>query len=111
MPRLVEFAENGDFKSDEVKEYIQVQLREYNLNEYSELVLGCTHFPFFKETLSKIFPEDTQIIDGSIGVANRLKNVLEEKELVGNSELEIQYYYSGRKAENAEELNDLLNLT
>ena len=111
MPKLVEFAEKGDFKSIEVKEYIQHELKQYNLNEYSELVLGCTHFPFFKETLSNIFPKDTQIIDGSIGVANRLKNVLQEKDLLGNNEFRIEYYYSGIIADNKEELNELLKLT
>ena len=109
MPKLVEFAENGDFKSEKVKEYIQEQLKEYNLEDYSELVLGCTHFPFFKEILSEIFPKDTQIIDGSLGVANRLRSVLEEKELLGDNKLEIEYYYSGRLAENKEELNELLS--
>ena len=110
MPGLVQFAENGDFKSEEVKEYIQQELKKYNLKEYSELVLGCTHFPFFKEILSTVFPKDIQMIDGSRGVANRLKNVLEEKQLLGNNNLEIEYYYSGRIAENKEELNCLLNL-
>ena len=52
--------------------------------------------------------QNTQIIDGSVGVANRLRNVLQEKELLGDNNLEIEYYYSGRKAENVEELNDLL---
>jgi len=109
MPKLVEFAENKDFESEDAKEYIQEQLKKYNLEDYSELVLGCTHFPFFKEILLKIFPEGTQIIDGSKGVANRLKNVLEENDLLGNNKLEIEYYYSGRLAENKEELNELLN--
>ena len=109
MPKLVEFAENKEFESDKVKEYIEEQLQEYNLGYYSELVLGCTHFPFFKEILLEIFPQDTQIIDGSHGVAKRLKNVLEENELLGNNKLEIEYYYSGRLAENKEELNELLN--
>jgi len=109
MPKLVEFAENKDFESESVKEYIQQQLNEYNLENYSELVLGCTHFPFFKEVLSEIFPKGTQIIDGSKGVANRLKNILEENNLLGNNRLEIEYYYSGRLAENEEELNELLN--
>ena len=111
MPKLVEFAEKGNFKSEEVKQYIKQELKQYNLNDYSELVLGCTHFPFFKEILLKIFPRDTQIIDGSIGVANRLKNVLEEKELLGNNKFELEYYYSGREVKNKQELNQLLNLT
>lgn len=108
MPELVSFAEKGDFESSEVEEYIEEQLREYELEKYSELVLGCTHFPFFRNTLSKIFPKDTQIIDGSLGVANRLKNVLEENDLIGNNQLEIEYYYSGRLAENKKILDELL---
>ena len=111
MPKLVEFAEKGDFKSEKVVRYIQEKLIYYDLNEYSELVLGCTHFPFFKETLFEIFPQDTQIIDGSMGVANRLKSVLEEKSIVGNRKLEIEYYYSGKIAQNKEQLNELLKLT
>ena len=109
MPKLVEFAENKEFESDNVKQYLQEQLKEYNLEYYSALVLGCTHFPFFKDILSKIFPKDIQIIDGSKGVANRLKNILEENNLLGNNKLEIEYYYSGRLADNKEELNELLN--
>ena len=35
--------------TDTVKKYIEEKLKQYNLNEYSELVLGCTHFPFFKK--------------------------------------------------------------
>lgn len=108
MPKLVEFAEKGDFESSEVKEYIEEQLKEYKLEKYSELVLGCTHFPFFKNTLSKIFPKDAQIIDGSLGVANRLKNVLEENDLIGKNQLEIEYYYSGRLAESKKILDELL---
>ena len=109
MPKLVEFAENKEFDSDNVKEYIKEQLQEYNLEEYSELVLGCTHFPFFKETLLGIFPKNTQIIDGSIGVANRVKSILEENDILGNNKLEIEYYYSGRLANNKQELNELLS--
>lgn len=108
MPKLVEFAENREFESEEVKQYIKEQLKQYRLDDYSELVLGCTHFPFFRKVLSDIFPKETQIIDGSIGVANRLKNVLEEQELIGDNKLEIEYYYSGKLVQNAKELNELL---
>ncbi len=110
MPRLVEYAEKKDFQSDEVKEYITKQLETYNLGDYSELVLGCTHFPFFKPILSSIFPKDTKMIDGSLGVAKRLKNVLSEQNLLGNNQLEIEYYYSGKKVENEDELNNLLKI-
>ena len=108
MPKLVEFAENRDFESDQVKEYIQEELQEYNLEDYSELVLGCTHFPLFEKVLSQVFPKEIQIIDGSLGVAKRLKNVLEENDILGNNKLEIEYYYSGKLVKNKAELVYLL---
>ena len=108
MPKLVEFAENKEFESENVKQYIEEQLKEYDLEDYSELVLGCTHFPFFKKILSEIFHKDIQIIDGGAGVARRLKNLLEENNILGNNKLEIEYYYSGRKIKNKKELEELL---
>lgn len=108
MPKLVEFAEGGDFKSEQVEKYIKEQLKEYNLDEYSEVVLGCTHFPFFKGILSTIFLKDTQIIDGSTGVANRLKSILEKENLLGNNNLKIEYYYSGKVVTDTEMLEALL---
>lgn len=108
LPKLVEFAEKGDFESDDVKLYIKEQFKEYKLQDYSVLVLGCTHFPFFIEILSDIFPKEVQIIDGSFGVANRLKNILETRNLIGKKQFFIEYYYSGRLVENTEKLEALL---
>lgn len=110
MPGLVQFAEKQDFTSKEVGDYIKKQLKDYNLKEYSELVLGCTHFPFFKDILSELLPKGIQIIDGSVGVANRLKSVLQNKEAIGNNQLKITYYYSGKKVENSNELNKMHQL-
>lgn len=99
MPELVRFAEKMEFESDEVNEYIKKRLSIYNLEDYSILVLGCTHFPLFKKVLSQIFPSKIQIIDGSIGVANRLKDILEKSNALGNNKLSINYYHSGRLAD------------
>ena len=98
MPKLVEFAEKMEFDSIEVKKYIEERLKIYNLNNYSTLVLGCTHFPLFKKSLLQIFPNEILLIDGSQGVANRLKNILENKNLLGNNKMEVRYYNSGKNA-------------
>ena len=111
MPKLVEFAEKREFKSEKVEKYIKEELKIYNLENYSELVLGCTHFPFFKETLAKIFPKETKIIDGSLGVANRLKNVLKDNNMLANNTLKIEYYYSGKLVKDDKNLNELLQMT
>ena len=95
---------------EKVEKYIKEELKIYNLENYSELVLGCTHFPFFKETLAKIFPKETKIIDGSLGVANRLKNVLKENNMLANNILKIEYYYSGKLVKEDKNLNELLQM-
>ena len=113
MPKLVEFAESGEFNTENVKKYIKESLEKFNLEEYSYLVLGCTHFPYFKTTLKEILPDNICIIDGSKGVAERLKEVLKDKKILGSNELEIIFYYSGRKVEEELErmkLNNLLNI-
>ena len=66
-------------------------------------------FEFFEKVLYEIFPKDVQIIDGSQGVANRLKYILEERNILGNNGLNIEYYYSGKRVEEQDELNKLLN--
>lgn len=108
MPKLVEYAERGEFNSKEIEDYLKKQLQEFNLNDYSEIVLGCTHFPFFKEKIKKVVPQNINIIDGSKGVANRLKDILQKNDLLGNNNLKIEYYYSGRKVEDCEKLEKIL---
>ena len=108
MPKLVEYAERGEFDSKEIEDYLKKQLQEFNLNDYSEIVLGCTHFPFFKEKIKKVVPQNINIIDGSKGVANRLKDILQKNNLLGNNNLKIEYYYSGRKVEDCEKLEKIL---
>lgn len=110
MPKLVEFAESGEFNTERVKKYIKESLEKINLKEYSYLVLGCTHFPYFKTTLKEMLPDSICVIDGSIGVAERLKKVLEENKILGSNNLEITFYYSGRKVKEEVEIEKLKNL-
>lgn len=71
LDKLVMFAENN-FSKEEVENYLKEKLLEYDLKEYSHIVLGCTHFPLFIKEFKKVAPE-LKIIDGSIGIANNLK--------------------------------------
>jgi len=53
--------------------------------DLSAVVLGCTHYPFVKSSLRRIFTETIQIYDGSEGTARHLKEVLEERNLLNPS--------------------------
>ncbi|MCH4158978.1 MAG: glutamate racemase [Bifidobacterium minimum] len=49
----------------------------YDLDTVDSVVLGCTHFVFFRESLREMLPRTTAIIDGNAGTAHHLSVVLE----------------------------------
>lgn len=111
MPKLVTFAEKGEFDSPEVLGYIESQLSQYNLDEYSEFVLGCTHFNYFKDSYKKILPKGIHLIDGCEGTVKQLERVLKSANKIENNDNpNVTYYLSGRKVTKNEELNKFYQL-
>lgn len=97
LPRLVTFAERGEFNSPELGQYLKSEFSKYDLSDYSFLVLGCTHFNFFKDSYRRFFPKCVSIIDGSEGTIRHLEDVLRENDLLENNICSAEYYLSGRK--------------
>lgn len=80
-PKLIEFVENGQLEEKQVFDYFSSLHLEGK--KYRAVVLGCTHFLFLKDSISKYFKE-AQIYDGNLGTALHLKNILEQKGLTSN---------------------------
>lgn len=82
-PELVRIAEEG-FLED--KEMCKNQLEQYfegvDKNTLDTIVLGCTHFIFYKDYIREIVGEKCSIVDGNLGTAIHLKNRLEEQGLL-----------------------------
>ena len=76
LPRLVEFAQDLEFDSPAVRAYLQGELGKFELARLGSLVLGCTHFNYFKDVLREILPPYVRIIDGIDGTLNRLASEL-----------------------------------
>ena len=114
LPKLVRFAQDDDFDSSDVTDYLKSEFAPYNLNDYSELVLGCTHFNYFKDSFARLFPKDADIIDGNIGVSNNLKNTLKANNLLDENDVsdngKVDYYYSDRHIESKDELEHIKKL-
>lgn len=110
LPKLVSFAEAGMFEEKEVKAYLANELAFYHLKDYSALVLGCTHFNYFKDTFRGVFPEKVEFIDGSTGTVNHLKHILEENGLLEHNTGVVDYYISGRLVAEEEMLADISRL-
>ena len=107
LPGLVRFAEKGEFESEQVVDYLKKCLNTYPIQEYKAVVMGCTHFNYFKEDYKKIFSPSVQYVDGVEGTLRQLLRMLpnykEEKEQ-GN----VEYYYSGQ-AVTEEEQQEIQN--
>lgn len=76
MPQLVELAENKIFHGEEVTSYIKEALSSYDLTAYVAVVLGCTHFIYYREVIKGLLPAGVSVIDGNHGTINHLRNMM-----------------------------------
>lgn len=73
---LVELAERGVFVGDEVDAVIEKYINPFKQNNVDHIVLGCTHYPFFRPVIERIAGEGIRIIDSSEAIARRTKDIL-----------------------------------
>ena len=80
MPGLVVFAEREEFDSADVRDYIMQNLSAFPLEEYTAIVLGCTHFNYFRPLLQTLLNETCHLpihlIEGSEGTVRRAESLL-----------------------------------
>ena len=72
-PGLVELIEQGKKDSSETEDFLNKLLSPYFEKNIDSVVLGCTHYPFVKETVKKVFPYEVKIFDGGYGTACETK--------------------------------------
>ena len=99
LPGLVRFAENGIFDSQEIDDYLIEMLKIYDLEDYSTVVLGCTHFNYFKQNFLNVFPKPIHFVDGNEGTIKQLIRKLPDKAYPSQK---IEYYFSSRAVDNEE---------
>ena len=104
LPRLVEFAERQEFNSAAVESYLRGELADYDFEKFSSLVLGCTHFNYFKDTLRKILPSHVKILDGNAGTVNELIRRVKGIRSQVSGVREIKFFYSKRRVTDSAEL-------
>ncbi|MBU5453949.1 glutamate racemase [Caproiciproducens sp. MSJ-32] len=111
-PGLVEFIEEGNFEGKEVEDYLHNKLNEFSNKEIASVVLGCTHYPFVKKTISKIIGDKIDIIDGGYGTAKEIQRRLRIMDLLNNEDKEanIEIINSTNKKEIIDLSYRLLNM-
>ncbi|MGS2762468.1 glutamate racemase [Sinomicrobium sp. M5D2P9] len=97
LQELVMFAERFKLNGPEVTAYLEKKLSQPDWSKYNSIVLGCTHFIFFREQIRKLIPGHIRILDGNEGTVNNLMTKIDV--ISAPEEKKIDYYISGDKAE------------
>ena len=74
-PGLVELIEQGRGNSAEAEILLRSLLKDY-IGNIDALVLGCTHYPFAAEAISRVLGEQVALLDGGDGTARETKRRL-----------------------------------
>lgn len=79
-PKLVEIVEHDQLENTTlVEKTLQDYLAPYDLSHIDGIVLGCTHFVFFKEQIRHIVKDKVTLVDGNAGTSRHVKELLSEK--------------------------------
>jgi len=81
-PLFVPMIEEGFIYDDISNAIIRTYLSKPILNDINTLILGCTHYPIIKNQIRKFYNFTVDIVDSAEIVAQKLKAILNEKELI-----------------------------
>lgn len=78
LPGLVTFVEKEDFDEERICTYLleEMDAHHYRKEDYGALVLGCTHFNYFKPIYRKLFGEEIRFVDGRHGTIRHLADLV-----------------------------------
>lgn len=81
-PALVPFVEAGEQDSEACYAELNRVLTPLVEAGVTELVLGCTHYPFLRQSINNIFPDVFHLLDSGAAVAKQTARVLAHRELL-----------------------------
>ena len=79
---LMECVEDGQLSGPRVEGLLKELFAPYLSENIKAVVLGCTHYPFLRKTISRFFGPETALIDGNLGTVKQLRRRLEEENLL-----------------------------
>lgn len=111
-PELVEMVESNRLHNqDEVLGQLQSYFQHIDIKKIDSIVLGCTHFVFYKPYFEKFYANIT-IFDGNEGTSHHVKDILEkENHLIKEGKGSIHITNTANKEEYITLSHSLLNET
>lgn len=78
-PKLVELVEAGRLDDESaVNDALHEYLDPYDMETLDSIVLGCTHFVFYRDRIRNMIGERITIVDGNAGTARHVRELLQE---------------------------------
>lgn len=97
-PLLVPLAEEGWVGSEVARLVLESYLAPLLDKDIDTLVLGCTHYPLFKQQLAGLYPELT-LVDSAHSIALELLTMLEDEGLLAQQNNPTHRFYATDSAE------------
>ena len=95
-PGFVPAVEAGIYEGPEAEAIVREALDGYmRENDPSALILGCTHFPFLRPAIEKLYPS-VLIIDPAEIVAQGIKDMIGDRALTAGSGAGEQRFYTSK---------------
>lgn len=85
-PLLVPLAEEGWQKGEVVQKVLWHYLEGIMKVGVDTLILGCTHYPLFKEVLKTLLGDSVFLVDSALETANLLQKTLKNLDLLNDEE-------------------------
>lgn len=94
---LVPLAEEGWIDNEVALKTLEHYLQVFDDSGIQSLILGCTHYPLFKEVIPTILKdEQIQIVDSADSIAESAKEKLEKLNLLNKTGGDFQCYVTDR---------------
>lgn len=92
-PKLVRIVEEDKLEDETtVKEALTSYFEKSCPEKLDSIVLGCTHFVFYRPMLENLVNEHIQIVDGNNGTARHLKELLAKRNLLNDKGGKVEWF-------------------
>jgi glutamate racemase len=103
---LVPYVEAGLQNSPECETSLKAVLDPALAQNVDFLVLGCTHYPFLKDTIARIYGEKLTLVDSGLAVARQTARILIKNKLNAETnnmkKIKLSCYLSGQNSKKLE---------
>jgi len=97
LGELVRLVENNNFNQQIIDQYLRKSIEQKQ--NFDAIVLGCTHFSFFKENFQKLFG-NSLILDGNLGTVTHVIQQLKldcSPDAINPQPPKIDFYFSQKR--------------